>query len=126
MTTLPDPRLDSAQRQLRGRQTEIRDFDSISGSLPLPDSAEIAEAAERAFEGEVHPRQRHPVNLAEQEAPRGDGDQVRAEWRESGRDEICIDEVNHAGVFGKERPRERRLSRPIRPGDDDAARSMHG
>src|SRR4051794_15837165 len=85
---------------------------------PRSNAANVRMPRQRRLEREADPGGSIAVDLLEHQTPRAKRRSVRIERRQSGRDQIRIDEVRAAGLVRQELPCERRLSGAVGTGDD--------
>jgi len=122
MATLPDAGRYPPQCQLSAPQSQIHDLDEVAGTLPSSKSPRIVQPTERRLEREIGSLSHQPIELPQDHPGSRNCRQLRLQWRQPTGDQVCIDEVNHARIFGKISTRKRRLPSAIRSRNDDTAR----
>lgn len=121
---LTDAGGNAAEGQDGRGQAQVGDFDAIASSLPLSEAIEINQPAEGCLQSEVGAGTSVAVEFAEEKPASRQGGEFRAERGEAAGNEVCVDEVDDAGVLGQELAGESRFARAVGPGNDYATGSL--
>ena len=89
----------------------------------------VPQTAQGTLEGEVGVRSCEPSHLGQHQPAGSHGGHPRLQGRKARRNQIGVDELQDSRRLGQMRPGKCRLTRTVRPCDDDAARfalAAHG
>ncbi len=72
MAALTHSRRDAPQRQFRGAQAKIHNFDPVTGLLPGLEPAYVGHTAAGCLEGKIHSLSSQPIDLLQYDPSRSD------------------------------------------------------
>lgn len=119
VSPLGHPRTYATYSEFRRRQGQEDQFNQVSMRPPTRNQAGVKASTERGLESETLSRACPPVDFLQHQPACSKRGSLGRKWRQTGGDQVRIDEIRTLPLARQKLPRERGLACPVRSGDDD-------